>query len=151
MSSWCLPITPAHTVFPSHSLADTQPQKADLMSLKGSPAVFRESDWLLLVGVCIRGQPELDRSAVGPLTRLLLPPWFQDDVAPVGGMVVWYKRDVESSKQRRWPDRERWTISFTISLPKQFALHTSTRRRYKQRLVAPLILFFLLCVMMVGL
>lgn len=36
---------------------------------------------------------------MGPLTRLLLPPWFQDDVAPVGGVMFRYKRDVERSEE----------------------------------------------------
>ncbi|TNN63486.1 hypothetical protein EYF80_026336 [Liparis tanakae] len=44
------------------------------------------------------------RSAMRPLARLLLPPWLQDDVAPVGGVLLREKRDVEHSEQRRRPD-----------------------------------------------
>lgn len=40
------------------------------------------------------------RSAVGPLAKLLLPPGFQDDVASVSGVLVRQEGDVESSEER---------------------------------------------------
>lgn len=44
---------------------------------------------------------------MGPLTRLLLPPRFQDDVAPVGGVMLRYKRDVEGSEERGGSERKK--------------------------------------------
>lgn len=48
-------------------------------------------------------QPEGQSSAMGTLTWLLLPPRFQDNVAPVGGVMVRYKWNVECPEERRRP------------------------------------------------
>lgn len=65
-------------------------------------AVLRSDDLRLLLGLfCTSEQVRVQRSAVAPLTRLLLPPRFQDGVAPVGGVVVRYEWDVERSEERR--------------------------------------------------
>ena len=68
----------------------------------------------LISVVRILGRPEVQRSAVRTLTRLLLSPGFQDDVAPVGGVMVWYEWDVEGPDKRRRPEREQNGVSLRI-------------------------------------
>lgn len=36
---------------------------------------------------------------MGPLASLLLPPRFQDDIAPVRGVVIRYERDIERPEE----------------------------------------------------